>query len=710
MNDQVLTFVGDRFWAVFFIDASSISTATEGFQNIAKKLKIKTTNPNATIIDTVKESLSTNENWLLIVDNADDPRLDISRFFPTGTKGSILITTRNPDFVKFANIGSQCVEQMEGSDAVALLLKTSGLGNAQKSAQSTKEEIEKREAMKVARTLGCLALAIIQAGAVIRQGLVSLSGFCELYAKRKRELLESGIPDASTEYQRSVYTTWEISLKMIGEMSDNYALFALELLRHFSFMHFDGVREAMFEDAWNNEKLLDCRTTYFASTLLITLMPQEWNPILMGKALGLLTSFSLITLDADRRISMHPLVHQWSRERMVEAERKEALLITILTLGMASMGSSDLERNQRRYLLPHIDACLHQSQEQLFADGPQLPNRIFAALFFRRVYTDNNNPSSLGLSRRAYECVKTKLQIGDTIYISASEAYASELSDFGRSGEASEIWIELLESHEVLGVENAETTARYNSRLAVAYQECGNPEKALELCEKLLGEYQSAPGISNLTLIETLEAMGSAYWVLKKWKDARKCLEAALDMRKTTYGDGPNSVKLGPLSDLATTYSHLKQHKKAIATQKQVIDLEIRCFGAEHMRTITSIALLEDMKYTAGFVLSSVITRGKSLATTEKAFKQIEEPQEEVNTTSLFYMVQLAGDYFACGWFEKAMALQEKVLEIYTRQWGKDHPNTLMAATDLKRFKRWALVRNTFYWWVPKKIGKKFRM
>jgi hypothetical protein len=195
--------------------------------------------------------LSGKDHWLLIIDNADDPKLDISRFFPRGTKGSILITTRNPDFRKYATAGSSFkVDEMRAEDAVALLLKTAAVENV-------RDQEEKDAATAVVKVLGYFALAIIQVGAVIRQGLCSLRGFCELYAKQKKELLESGRAEPCIDYQYSVYTTWEISIRMIEAIHETYAKLALELLRLFAFMHFDSIKEEIFEKAYLNRDLHD---------------------------------------------------------------------------------------------------------------------------------------------------------------------------------------------------------------------------------------------------------------------------------------------------------------------------------------------------------------------------------------------------------------------------------------------------------------------
>lgn len=83
-----------------------------------------------------------------------------------------------------------------------------------------------------------LALAIIQAGAAIRQGICSLEAFCDLYSQQKRHLLEIGRPKENMYYQYPVFTTCDISIQKVKEVNDSHAELALELLHLFSFMHF----------------------------------------------------------------------------------------------------------------------------------------------------------------------------------------------------------------------------------------------------------------------------------------------------------------------------------------------------------------------------------------------------------------------------------------------------------------------------------------
>jgi hypothetical protein len=116
------------------------------------------------------------EPWPLILYNADDPRLDLSPYFPVGNRGVILITSRNPECTVHSTVGSYKLGAMGVAEAVTLMLKTAKICDL--SSQSMGET-----ARPVVLTLGCLELAITQAGAVIRQGRCRMEEYCTLYAR-----------------------------------------------------------------------------------------------------------------------------------------------------------------------------------------------------------------------------------------------------------------------------------------------------------------------------------------------------------------------------------------------------------------------------------------------------------------------------------------------------------------------------------------------
>ena len=115
---------------------------------------------------------------------------------------------------------------MEPDEAVTLILKTTEVSD-----QSDKSI--RKSAGRVVTTLGYLALAIVQAGAVIRQGRCTMEEYYTVYYQRRRELLSQKALQDGEDYRYTVYTTWEVSLKMIEDMSSEAGRDAMELLRIF---------------------------------------------------------------------------------------------------------------------------------------------------------------------------------------------------------------------------------------------------------------------------------------------------------------------------------------------------------------------------------------------------------------------------------------------------------------------------------------------
>jgi hypothetical protein len=85
--------------------------------------------------------------------------------------------------------------------------------------------------------LGRLALAIVQAGAYIRETSCSLHDYLDTYERQKTALLRY-LPDhLGTHYQHSVYTTWQASVDLIESRQKTTTHYALRLLSLLGFYH-----------------------------------------------------------------------------------------------------------------------------------------------------------------------------------------------------------------------------------------------------------------------------------------------------------------------------------------------------------------------------------------------------------------------------------------------------------------------------------------
>ena len=109
----------DSFWKVFLIDASTVGTISSDLEAIARAEGI-----GEAANDTLHWLSAHCKEWLLIFDNADDPKIDLHDWFPTCYHGNILITSRNPETCTHAPQSNCKVANMAHEDAIDLLLAT----------------------------------------------------------------------------------------------------------------------------------------------------------------------------------------------------------------------------------------------------------------------------------------------------------------------------------------------------------------------------------------------------------------------------------------------------------------------------------------------------------------------------------------------------------------------------------------------------------
>lgn len=297
---------------------------------------------------------NTAEPWALILDNADDPRLDISRYFPVGNRGVVLITTRNRDCQLHSTVGSYELGVMATDEAVTLLLRAAGADNIS-------NRLIRDAAESTVHTLGYLALAITQAGAVIRQGYCKLEGYRTLYSQRRKELLSQKAIQGGEDYRYTVYTTWEVSRQMIEEMSTEAGQDALALLRIFSFLHYEGISEEIFDRVWRGlykNRQSDWMVSHQLK-MLLRQSNQEWDVYPLRAAISILRAFSLIHCDKNDLISVHPLVHSWTRDQMSVSDEDRVWRQTTATIALSVPWTFETaDYRFRQSIIPHIDACL----------------------------------------------------------------------------------------------------------------------------------------------------------------------------------------------------------------------------------------------------------------------------------------------------------------------------------------------------------------
>ena len=130
-------------------------------------------------------------------DNADDLPPDVvAKFIPSGNRGNILITSQNRSMGRltaFENVIG--INEMEEAEAIALL-KASCLDASAEHLQAAKN---------IVTSLGCMPLAVDQAGAYIEAGKCDINKYLRQFSSHRQILMLDATLRGASDYDRTVY-------------------------------------------------------------------------------------------------------------------------------------------------------------------------------------------------------------------------------------------------------------------------------------------------------------------------------------------------------------------------------------------------------------------------------------------------------------------------------------------------------------------------
>ncbi|CCA77187.1 hypothetical protein PIIN_11169 [Serendipita indica DSM 11827] len=256
------------------------------------------------------------KGWLLYVDNAGSPELDLFPYLPRSIHGATLITTRNSGCVKYAPDGAVHVGGLEEREAVNLLHTTANFTPA--------SDAESRE---IVRELGLLALAITQAGAYIRK-THSLDTYLETF-RQYRDRLLSKRPDIDTEYAFSIYTAFDLSFNDLPANTQNF-------LKLCAFLHHSLIPKDLFK-----RSIISGFSTYTIRKSLpppesdktfisnLHFLGSEWDEVTFHEIVDSASQASFIDVSTDGSFyTVHPLLQMYIKDRIGGEESEHYICTT----------------------------------------------------------------------------------------------------------------------------------------------------------------------------------------------------------------------------------------------------------------------------------------------------------------------------------------------------------------------------------------------
>lgn len=337
-----------RYWGVFWVDASTEENAENSFSSLGQRM-----GKGVAFTSGMHWLSQCTKPWLLVIDNADDPEMDVSKYFPVGNSGHILITTRNPGATIHATVGHLRFSGMDPEDALKLLLKTAFSEDEFPAPVSQSRRI----AQKLTSELGYLALAVANAGTSIRRNIYTLEMYLRHYlGHRKRMITSKSITNAD---QANIIATWEIPFQRILSRESLEYRDAVDLIHIAAFMHFDSIPEAVFERLWHCDGP-QRRLENFPGLSHIRSGQDEGPYFRLRTALSILYNYSIIDHDSKNGVvSLHPVIQRWAKDRLSEEDQKYWLKTTIAVVAQSVSPLMEASGQKfRRSLLPHVEACL----------------------------------------------------------------------------------------------------------------------------------------------------------------------------------------------------------------------------------------------------------------------------------------------------------------------------------------------------------------
>ncbi|KAH8813778.1 hypothetical protein DL96DRAFT_1535379 [Flagelloscypha sp. PMI_526] len=598
-----------QFSEVFFVDASDKLTLENSLKAIAC-----TSSAQPSIDDALRLLRTQHDNWLLFLDNADDPTLDLWPYV-SWAHGNVLITTRNREVRSHAPKCNIWVDRLEKEDAVELLLR----------GVDVEESFKTQElALKIVQELGYLALAVNQARAFLAKGLCTLDEYFPLYSQNRQKLLEDKSIQSTDNYKYSVYTTWTISF---NKLSSDAAL----LLQLLSYMHHESIPCRIFEKAWKafeKQEVDAVPPTAVRFLSGFTAVDSTWDVFRFRKLIGEILSLSLLEFDiVNYSISLHPLVQQWSQSYSQHNRDIISVAQTLLCLATPAQESSQ-DYAMMRSLIPHLRESMKSSSRvhysflqpvgRIYRHGGMLQEsfQVFQnALFETRQQRGSKHLDtlncmsnlaisywSLGQNYDASKIFETVLEMRKEVLgyehrrtLEATSNLAVVYSDLGRHQEALKLTREVLAMRKkVLGDKHSDTQAS-TLILAYIYSRMGRYQDALALTELLFSLWKEVLGPEHPDTLRTVNNLICIYLRLGRYQDALKLNEGTLVLMKQVLGD-KHPIALACMNNLAHTYSRIGRRSSALRLHESVFEMANRILGPEHPHTIGSSISVERLR------------------------------------------------------------------------------------------------------------------
>ena len=576
------------------------------------------------IAEAVRSELDARSKWLLIFDDVRHPD-DVRKYLPSRSGGHVLFTSRHESWLDLAT--PLKVKGLPQAEAVQLLLRRSG-------------QTDEALAAELAKELGCLPLALMQAAAYIDGARVSFQQYLKLFRTRRQGLWGREVPPS--DYRATVATTWDLSWQNVQSQMPS----AAEVLSLCAFLAPDDIPRALLMRAMR-ERSGDA-----------TEPPDD---LVLNEAVTVLCRYSLGDATSEV-LSVHKLVQAVIRDKQSPDEKREWVDFA------ARIIASELRSTARplwKQLLPHAQAVVGHARE---LDMPASQMLDLLSLVGR---------CSIGLHGElagARKLLEEALQIAETTYGPDHSQVAACLVNLSsalvRQGDlegARGLLERALRVDEAAYGQEHYYVAAVLRALGGVLEKLGDLqgarvhlERALAVDERLFGSESTHVAASLLALGGVLEKLGDL-------QGARVHLERALALDERLFGSESTHVAASLLT-LGGVLHKQGEFRRAKELFERALKISEAQYGPTHNHVGVCLMAL-------GGVLQGLRDLEGARVVLVRAVKLSEANHGPDHSHVAACLMALGGVLERLGELDEARAVLERALAITERNSAPDHPN-----------------------------------
>jgi CO dehydrogenase nickel-insertion accessory protein CooC1 len=628
---------------VWWVPSERAEETSGALAELARKMGLKVGDNVAEAAEAALEELrrDSTPHWLLIFDNADDPK-QLEPYLPTGS-GHVLITSRNQGWSHSAEPLEVDVFTMD--ESVTHLLRHV-------------PELDLADAQRVADALGNLPLAVEQASAWLEQTGMPARAYIEQLATQSTRILALNQPP---DYPMPVVATWNLSFDRLKGRSPA----AVRLLQLCAFFSPGPISMDLLYSDEMNESLLP-----FDETLSEKLM--------LGRVIRDISRFALIKVDqGSNSLQIHRLVQAVIRSQMTDAEQREARheVHKILIGARPSQGETDDPANWSTYdiIWPHLGPS--QAEE---CDDPR--TRQLLIDWVRYQWKHGEFESGLNLARRLENLWTHQLGPDHQQTLHLQFQIANVLRSQGRFGDARDLDTYVLaRQRAVLGADHPHALMTAGG-LGADLCALGEFQEALASDRETYESFKEQFGEDYPRTLNAAHNLASSLRLVGDCFAARRLDEETLDRQRQVLGpDHPYAH---------STATSLANDMRAAGAFRDSVDLLRDTW--EKYRAVLGDDMVETLRTATSLAVSlrkaGEQSEARNLAqdTYERYKRRYGSDAPDARSCAL----NLACDYAAVDDMPRALELVTGVKAALQASLGDDHPNTLVAANNLACYLR----------------------